>query len=318
MRLANDNGSVLILVYHSVVDSLDNPFYKKNQIEKKVFEKHLRILRNKFNVTSLGAYSESLKNKENSKVQKSVILTFDDGYGDNFSNSYGLLLKHKIPATIFLTTDFIDKKSVPLPDIISYVYNKYQNSPILRKIISKLNPGSKNQNLNASLIDRFIENTSSMSPKQRTQVSNSLMSGHKLNKNFFDDLMLNWEQVKDMDSSGLVTFGSHSKTHPVLSKLAKKESYNEIASSKRRIERWLKKDVRLFSFPYGNENCFSEREIEILKAAGYDCAVTWINGMNNSDSNPFMLKRVSPSSNLLKFQMKLKHYDLFQKIKSLV
>ena len=40
-----EHGSVLILVYHSIVENQNNPYYKKNQIEKKIFEKHLRILR---------------------------------------------------------------------------------------------------------------------------------------------------------------------------------------------------------------------------------------------------------------------------------
>lgn len=80
-------------------------------------------------------------------------------------------------------------------------------------------------------------------------VSTAYVSG-----NFGGRHMLNWDELKGMQSSGLITVGSHTHTHRDLRLLTEEEVMNEILMSKRLIEEKLETEVSLFSYPYGSVN----------------------------------------------------------------
>jgi peptidoglycan/xylan/chitin deacetylase (PgdA/CDA1 family) len=89
----------LVLMYHSV-----GGFNFKHSVSPEAFEMQLKHLKDRFNVVSLSEIV--LWNDGKVELPKrSVALTFDDGYKDNFTVMLPLLLKYKIPATLFLTTN---------------------------------------------------------------------------------------------------------------------------------------------------------------------------------------------------------------------
>jgi peptidoglycan/xylan/chitin deacetylase (PgdA/CDA1 family) len=98
------------------------------------------------------------------------------------------------------------------------------------------------------------------------------------------DLMLGWEEVREMSLEG-ISFGAHTVTHPVLSRVSIDEAREEIAVSKVEIERRLGTAVRAFAYPNGRREDFTERTKLLLREAGYTCAVTTIPGTNQARSN---------------------------------
>lgn len=113
----NDKG-VCVLMYHSID-------YEKNnglRTPKEQFEKQIRYIKdNGYTTLTLNElYNFFANNKPVPK--KSVVLTFDDGYLDNYKNAYPILKQYGIKATIFVITNTIDKDS------------KYMNSMQLRKL----------------------------------------------------------------------------------------------------------------------------------------------------------------------------------------
>ena len=96
--------TVPILMYHSV-DNKAGTFF----VSPENFAKQMEyIKKNGYEVITLDELVGSIRNKEHLKRNK-VVITFDDGYQDNFINAYPVLKKYQFPATIFLITDFIDK-----------------------------------------------------------------------------------------------------------------------------------------------------------------------------------------------------------------
>jgi len=94
-----------VLMYHSV-DS-NNEFFT---VTPNNFEWQMGYLRkNGFNVVSLAELVEHIKSNKKIPV-KTVVLTFDDGYEDNFLDVFPILKKYNLPATIFLMTGFIGRK----------------------------------------------------------------------------------------------------------------------------------------------------------------------------------------------------------------
>lgn len=116
------------------------------------------------------------------------------------------------------------------------------------------------------------------------------------NKHFFT-----WEQVKELDALGM-TIGSHSKTHPYLTKITDPAKLAaEIADSKSIIESQLGKKVRFFAYPFGQYN---NATLEAVQIAGYDAARGTYNG-NYTKNDLYKLKSFIVTNDLKDFTQKL-------------
>lgn len=101
-KLISSLDGLLILCYHSVPIQ-GNWYY---DVKTSDFEKHLKYLSDRFEIIRAIDFVNG-KKEEGSPM---IALTFDDGYENNFSNLHPLLLKNDIPATIFVTTDYLQEK----------------------------------------------------------------------------------------------------------------------------------------------------------------------------------------------------------------
>lgn len=109
-------------------------------------------------------------------------------------------------------------------------------------------------------------------------------------KGYYTDkktLMMSWEQVRQMSDNN-ISFGSHTLTHPFLTRIPRKEAEREIHLSKEIIEQKIGKSVTTFAYPTGD---FNSEIKEIVKEAGYTCAVTTVPGKNGMHDDIHALKR---------------------------
>jgi peptidoglycan/xylan/chitin deacetylase (PgdA/CDA1 family) len=105
--------------------------------------------------------------------------------------------------------------------------------------------------------------------------------------------MLSWNQVKEMSQAG-IAFGSHTCTHPILSREDDAELRRELIESKKEIEVQIGKNVALIAYPNGQRGDFSTQVMEETEKAGYKCAFTAILGSNGKTGNLYSLKRGQP------------------------
>jgi peptidoglycan/xylan/chitin deacetylase (PgdA/CDA1 family) len=97
----------IILLYHRVAEVTQDPY--KLSVSPENFKKQLTYIKSHYNVISLKQLIDDLKNK--TLKDKSLVITFDDGYQDNFNNALPILEELNIPATIFVTTGYIDTET---------------------------------------------------------------------------------------------------------------------------------------------------------------------------------------------------------------
>jgi peptidoglycan/xylan/chitin deacetylase (PgdA/CDA1 family) len=117
-----------------------------------------------------------------------------------------------------------------------------------------------------------------------------------------DDVVMTIEQLKKLNSS-VVSLGAHTLSHPLLSKLDKRQLRDEIEGSRNRLVELSGQDIRSFSFPYGDYNASC---VEACKAAGYDTAFS-ILPEEVDTASPKMLRgrtRVDPSDGPIEFFLK--------------
>lgn len=139
-------NKAVILMYHRVVDTLNAQIdYSPNGmiVDKRTFSRHMEYLIENYNVISLDELLGLLK-KEDELPSNLCVITFDDGWKDTYDNAYPILVKYDLPATVFLTTSYLEGK-IPFWEenikyLISNIYCLIQNNnledkePILIKI----------------------------------------------------------------------------------------------------------------------------------------------------------------------------------------
>lgn len=283
---------VIILMYHRFSNNQE-PF----KIQQKVFEFQIKFLRKKYNFISLKYFSDVLNGRKEDLPDNAIIITIDDGYWDNYTFAYQLLKKYAIPATIFVVTDFITQKIWLWSNKLEYILKETQKKKF------KFPLGNTTEEF---LVDTFpnwhksqlkiFNYCSRISDEQKNDLLNELALYLKVNvpdQTVGDFQPLTWEQIKEMNANG-IHFGSHTCSHPILSRLTIEKLKYEIVQSKREIEKRLDTTVDLFCYPNGCLEDFTATTIDMLRGASYSAAVTTVPGYNViKGQNPFLLKRIS-------------------------
>ncbi|MFC1966413.1 polysaccharide deacetylase family protein [Chloroflexota bacterium] len=288
---------VAIIVYHRVLQGQEGSSFDGGipWPTPEVFEKQIRYLREKYNIISFEDFMQYIqKGKELPK--NSVIITFDDGYKDNYANAYPILKRYSIPATIFLATGYIGSSALHWSHKIAYAIRKTMLPDLEVADVGRYSLNSVDERLKAiSDIKRKLKKMSEQEKNLRVQKIIDVLEV-ELPEELGKDLFLSWDDVRDMHNSG-ITFGSHTVTHSILTRISREEARKEITESKRRIEEELGEPVNLFSYPEGTRDCFDDEIKELLKENGFFCAVSASPGTNKLDTDLYELRRIGPISN---------------------
>jgi peptidoglycan/xylan/chitin deacetylase (PgdA/CDA1 family) len=119
----------------------------------------------------------------------------------------------------------------------------------------------------------------------------------------YADKLLSVEQMRGLPVS-LVTIGSHTLTHPLLTELEENDARRELQESRAKLEAMLDRKVGEFSFPFGG---FNEKLVELCRQAGYERIYTTLPAFAFEKPNQFVVGRVrvDPSDWALEFRLKL-------------
>jgi peptidoglycan/xylan/chitin deacetylase (PgdA/CDA1 family) len=307
------NRKTLILVYHRVLDINSNFKYDKSLVSCSVqnFENQMNYLSEKYNVISLEKFLEYYKKNQN-PPKNTVVITFDDGYKDNYTNAYPVLRNYDFPATIFLATDAVENKRLFWWDRISYMVSKTKVKRFELNEIGKFSLISKDAKFNSL---KFIQkNLKKLTDSERNKVIEKISKLLKVDCPFFEsenNLFLSWNEIKKMQQNN-ISFGAHTKSHSILAKIPLKKANEEIKDSKKIIEKRLGKKIKFFCCPNGYEGDFNENIKKLVKKNGFDCAVSYIPGANSINSDLFELRRVfvRNDENISLFKTKLIGVDI--------
>ena len=223
-----------------------------------------------------------------------VVITFDDGYRDNYLNAFPILKDLSIPATIFLATDAIGSQRMLWHDRVFSAFRK-TSVGVLDGI------GNRSQRYPLSTVDEklfaqreFLKFIWTLNDQERLSWIDFLVERLEVrDRRQEPGLMLSWEEIRLMHQNE-ISFGSHTVTHPISSKLSLDRAQNNIQNSKAMIEKTLRTPIRTFAYPNGSQDDFDESTKRLLKEAGYLCAVTTKFGVNESDQDLFDLRRATP------------------------
>ena len=226
----------------------------------------------------------------------SVVVTFDDGYRSMFSEVYPILQRYQVPATVFLLSGLIDTERATWFDLVEWVIygaegdlNDALPDGLQRFVVIDDAVATRRELLmylrscRAEVREHYVAEMIERSDKADQPVPEPYR-------------LLAWDQVREMDESGLVTFGGHTRTHPILSRVGMSRARSEILGDKSAIERELGHSISDFAYPNGKASDLSAETIRVLARAGYHSAVTTIPGLCGRGTDPYLLPRWGISS----------------------
>lgn len=287
---------VTVLMYHRISKEIDNIDLSK----KKKFEEQMGHLSENYNVITFDKLVDCYKTKK--KIPRnSVIITFDDGYKDNYEIAYPILKKYKLPATIFLTTGHINNNELFWWDKIAYIINKTKIKKFTLKEIGTFSLVNKER-----VIREIQEKFKKVDEGKKDYLIDKIAKKLRVNIPKKGNTFLSWNNVREMSKNN-ISFGAHTVTHPILTRISLKQAKDEIMNSKKKIENEINKQVSVFAYPNGTMEDMSGGIDEFLKENGFFFANSTIYGTNNLKKNLFRLKRVGIESedDLRLFRIKL-------------
>lgn len=297
------SNEIVFLMIHGVIVSPDESKWRplRSRLSQDMLGRILRSLSKKYKFISLDDAIDMITG--NIPVRPySVVLTFDDGYLNNFTHALPILKKYNAPATFYLVCGNTESNEPFWFDRLDYAL-QHLSSPSMKvkigeRIITIDNSSRENlinsfSNLRNTAKGIYQDDLEMLSEIDKLTLALENESGWSLLDIHADDnwsAIMNWQEAKYAIASGLITIGSHTVDHIRLSMVNKEMAKEQLERSKIIIEENTGVACKHFCYPNGDWN---HEVAEITKQCGYQSAVTTDPGRNSVGDNQFCLRRIN-------------------------
>ena len=282
-NLIGNRNNLIVLAYHRIFDIDDNFKYDDELISasKEQFDEQMKFIKKYFCPISMEDVVEACESRKE-LPENSVLVTFDDGFEDNYTNAFPILKKHNVPATIFISASYINSDDTLWFDKLAYVIKNSKSEYIESETLNLKISLDSNQNRKQTL-KKVLESLKKIPNQKRLDALDEIFNAEKdllSNRDTTQSSTLSWDQVKEMDKS-CISFGSHTLTHPILSQLNSEELNNELSLSKKIIEENLSHPIDTIAYPVGTKSAFNQQVIQMAKTSGYKLGFSYVTGINS-------------------------------------
>ena len=240
---------VLVMNHHRIGDAQSSPFDRSLwSSTAESFDGQVRYLAREVDVILPSELDDALKSRRG----RHVMLTFDDGYRDNYEIAYPILREHGVRACFFVATGFLDSPRAAWWDEIAWMGGDRHQTERYKQL-----PGDE--------AERYLDQIAEETGRGRCPAREAL------------DEWMTWDMVREMRDGGM-EIGGHTVTHPVLSRVSPERQRDEIAGCARRLQEELGQPMRSFSYPNGTPWSFDTHTREALDAQGVDLAFSFYGG----------------------------------------
>jgi len=281
------HGRLTILIYHRVRPAID-PLFPAD-VDSARFDAHLRIVSRLFNVLPLADAIGRLR--DGSLPARAASITFDDGYADNFDVALPILQRHRVSATFFVSTGFLDGGRMWNDSIIESIRRAKEGVLDLVPIgFPRLAIATDEEKRTA--ISELIGRCKYLEPSDRADRCSSIQEIAKAD--LPDDLMLTSTQVRELHDAGM-GIGAHTVTHPILARIPDEAVRREAGDGKLALETLIGAPVRLFAYPNGRPGTdYGVRHVALIRSLGFDAAVSTGWGAATRETDVYQLPRFTP------------------------
>lgn len=255
---------VVVLLYHRVTALQSDP--QLLSISPEYFNAHLRYINDHFPVLRF-------EDDWSQVSERSVVVTFDDGYADNFLEALPIIEDIGIPVTFFVSSDAVGSQEEFWWDELERLILTAGFRPACCHIANNENNFYWETNSTDNRLKFYTELHLLMrewSPSFREACLKQLRewSGYDSSARY-SHRALSVEELRGLASSRWVTIGAHGVTHTRFSNLSPEEQRHEIIQSKQRLEEICGKEIAVFSYPFGGRRDYNRATLNICRTAGF-------------------------------------------------
>ena len=277
-----------ILIYHRVVAEFDP--MRPAEPTRDIFDWQMGLVRQCFNPLSL---LEALDKLDSGTLpDRAICVTFDDGYADNELHAMPILRKHAVPATVFVSTGFLNGGRMWNDSLIEFFRGFKGDSLDLSELGLGLHD-TASMGARLSSAERVIGEIKYLDPAKRVQLVEQIQ-GQSKGEGLPDDLMMTDAQVRSLASNG-VSIGAHTVNHPILASVTDEVAQREIQGSKAILESVLQQSVEVFAYPNGRPGeDYRQEHVAMVRSLGFRAAVSTHWGVSDRENDRYQLPRFTP------------------------
>ena len=294
---------LLVLTYHRVLPK-GYPARETEQpgmlVSPALLAMHFEVLKRHFTPVHLDDWLRAAKAGD-PPPGRSLAITFDDGWRDNYDHAFPVLQAAGMPATIFLVTDMVGSHYQFWPNRLFQAlkvweprYDERLDDETRRQLAALGVPLTcVGTDLTCEQIDTAIarckatDDASMHGLLDRLEAALSPVGAS--DRPELDRDLVSWAEVRTMAASGLVRFGSHTRRHTrLLDSLSPQVLDDEIKGSRRLLEAKINQPVELFCYPNGDTSDPAYRRVK----AAYQGATCTRRGWHAPRMDPYMIRRI--------------------------
>lgn len=295
-KVSSSYRGCVILTYHRITDEASSGDPLIVSVDQ--FARHVEFLKSRFTLLSAHEVGEIIRSQTHFP-DRSCLITFDDGWKDNYTHAFPILQAFQAPAIIFLTTGYIGTSKRFWHDRLNSLLFSLPFSCVGGK-------GTCPSDWRAASVDDVIREVSAIPVSSRRALIEEITQAWKwfgdyerewriqeiestaaISSEVTTSVMLSWDDIAVMAGAG-IEFGSHTVSHMLLDQASGREMRSELRASKEALEYRLKQPVEFVAYPNGNYN---DEVLAASKECGYLGGFTCEVGSNVTSDRPFVLKR---------------------------
>lgn len=308
--LLDREKGLYIFLYHRIGCKGDEYYEHNLTVKMENFLKQLGFFRKKFYCASMTEAVNLLKG--NNPLKRDIaVITFDDGYEDNYIKGLELFKKYNIYPAIYLVAGAIENRKALWTEIIDcYMVEEHYRKSVLNYFGMASGKNMLSQKAIFQYAEKIKNDLKKLPIKQIEMHMEYLQKNVPLESGSIKCGLLNWEETSALAAAGS-ELGGHTLNHINLAAEEEENAKEEIEGAKKLIEERAFITADHFAYPYGKYEHYNSGIIECVKQS-YKSAVTAVEGINRIGDDLFQLKRIiiSNSQSYLEFKVRLLYFKL--------
>ena len=289
-------SGVLVLNYHRVGDAGASPFdHGLWSAGVDAFVEQIRFCKTHLDMIT----PDDLPRAVASGRGRYGLITFDDGYRDNYAVAFPILKTEGVPATFFVATGFLDTPRVPWWDELAWMVRTSPRDALELPdwLPEHVRYESDREDAVAALLRVYKAMPTESTDRYLDAVAKATGSG-RCGVEVGTDFWMSWDNVREMQAAGMVVAG-HTVTHPVLTQASAERRRQEILGCSQRLSEELREPMRYFSYPVGDLRAFDAITRDCLREAGVRYAFSYYGGYRRFDDwDDYDIRRVGVETHL--------------------
>jgi peptidoglycan/xylan/chitin deacetylase (PgdA/CDA1 family) len=267
---------VVVLNYHRIGDRAGQPWDRTLwNADEETFDAQLAVLSKDADVVTP---EDLLRLPDARRPGRRVLLTFDDGYRDNYDLAFPLLRRHGLTATFFIATGFLDGAGLAWWDELAWMVRNASGEALASGPWGDvpLALGPDEDATVAAVVEHYKTLDAADVDDYMRRVAEATGAG-RCPPGQAGEVWMTWEMVRELHAAGM-SIGGHTVTHPILARIPPAEQSREVGGCRARLREELAIAMDWFAYPVGSRDAFTEDTKQILREHDVRLAFSFYGG----------------------------------------